>query len=733
MQHQCLSFENIERSAFPEGSSVFAAKRTENAGTERGTMPDNSAKAPSGAKETDLIFKQALKYADDLVRVYEAEKAQRRALEEANTKLNAEANKLRSLIEGMAEGIVVADSHDVITDVNRWFLQKVGLRREDIVGRSIWEFHSEIPAVSQLKNLLEDYRLGKSRQPWESTRPFWGMQVCLRVQPIFENETYAGIIFNIIDVTAQVEARIAAEEANRAKSHFLANISHEIRTPMNGVIGMTELALNTELSAEQRDYLDTVKASAEALLSVINDVLDFSKMEVGRIDLISADFGLRDCLGDIVASFGPQAHSKNLELTHRIAPDVPERVRGDPGRLRQVLVNLLGNALKFTQSGEVVLKADLESESGQEVRLHFSISDTGIGVPSDQHEKIFRPFEQGDATSTRQYGGTGLGLAIASQLVEMMNGRMWLESEVGRGSTFHFLVALGVSEESTTRTVPRQSSRLVGLPALVVDDNATNRRILEETLSNWGMLPTAASSGLDALDTIRQITAQGNRFAIALIDMIMPEMNGFELVEQISRMPDLPVERIILLTSSGQRGDAARCKDLGVVGYLTKPVKQYDLFEAISVAMQNTLLNKPVNELVTRHTLRQHRKSLRLLLVEDHPINRKLAARILQKMGHTVSVATNGKEALAAAGTERFHLIFMDIQMPEMDGLEATRMIREREKTTGDHVPIVALTAHALNGDMDRCLEAGMDAFISKPIDPGKIYQVIENLVGYGG
>ncbi len=649
-------------------------------------------------------------------------------LMQATERAATEAGKLRSMIEGMEEGIVVAEADGTITEVNSWFLEKTGMKRNDIAGKSMWEFHPESKQTARIRALLEDYESGRRRESLEVNREMLGMHLCFRVQPIFEDETYRGVILNVIDITDQAKARIVAEEASRAKSEFLANMSHEIRTPMNGVLGMTELALLTNLTAEQREYLEAVKMSADSLLSLINDILDFSKMEAGKFALIRTDFSLRDCVGNTMNTLAVHAHSKGLELAQRILPDVPDAMFGDPGRLRQILVNLVGNALKFTEKGEVTVLVEVESEADAEARLHFSVVDTGPGIPADMQDKIFKAFEQVDGSMTREHGGTGLGLAISSQLVKLMNGRIQLESEEGKGSTFHFTVCLGVGNEAAQASSTDKNPDLKDLPVLVVDDNATNRQILEEILLNWGMRPTAVHSGPAALDAIRSATRDNRPFAMALIDFMMPGMDGFELVERINQDPDVTLEKIIMLTSGGQRGDDARCQDLGIAAYLRKPIMQSHLFDAIIMTMHKQSGVEDKAPPITRHTLREAENRLNILLAEDNPVNQKLAMKMLEKMGHTVSVARNGREALAALEADSFDLVFMDVQMPEMDGFEATGLIRDSEERTGSHVPIVAMTAHAMKGDKERCLEAGMDAYVSKPIDPGKLYDVIDTI-----
>ena len=666
--------------------------------------------------------------------------------ERAEDALHEERRILRALIDNVPDFMYVKDVESRFVVGNASLARSVGVPGpEQLLGKTDRDFYAKELADAYLQN---DQNVMRTKQPLfdreEECINEKGDKIFLlttKVPLLDDRGEVTGIVGVGRNITGRRKAeqemqraREAAEAASRAKSEFLANMSHEIRTPLNGVIGMTDLALDTDLTAEQREYLETVKMSSDSLLTVINDILDFSKIEAGKIDLEAADFNLRDCLETTLKTLALRADEKGLELLCEIAPDVPEVVEGDSSRLRQVLANLVGNAIKFTHKGEVALSVQLASKDGDDRLLRFTVSDTGIGIPAEKQKLIFDPFTQADTSTTRKYGGTGLGLTISSRLVNMMGGKIWVESEIGRGTQFHFTVQFKRVGGTTQMETTAPPELLHGIKVLVADDNATNRRILEGMLKRWDMQAKSVESGDEALAELCAAGSAGEPYALILTDMHMPGMDGFKLVERIRQLPELSTATVMMLTSSESRGDAARCKGLGVSAYLLKPIRLSELREAIARVVGAREQHSAI-PLVTLGSVKDPQaasETLRILLAEDNLVNQRVTTRLLEKRGHRVVVAATGREALTALEKDNYDLLLMDIQMPEMNGMEATARIREKEKITGGHQPIVALTAHAMKGDQELCLAGGMDGYLAKPIRAQELDQILDQFAGRG-
>lgn len=726
----------------------YSVRAVSAAGDEIGVLIDGFNKMLAEIQRRDRELQQAREELEIRVERRTAELREEISVrEEKETALRESEERTRLLLDSTAEAIYGVDLTGQCTFCNRAAFTLLGFPGiGHMLGRNIHKLihHTRkdgSPYPEAECSTYQTLQTGKASHSememiWRADGTSFPAEHW--AYPIQRDGRIVGAVVTLIDITARVSAqqailtaKEAAESANRAKSEFLANMSHEIRTPMNGIIGMTELALDTPLNPEQKEYLQLVRSSADSLLRVINDVLDFSKIEAGRLDLDQTDFDLPELVSHTLKTLAVRGHKKGLEISSHIAADVGQMFSGDPDRIRQILVNLVGNAIKFTQQGGVVVDVGVDTNSApaDPYRLHLFVRDTGIGIPADKQQVIFDPFSQADGSTTRRYGGTGLGLTITRRLVQMMGGKVWLESQPGVGSTFHFILKLAPPEKRRSKR-NLQRVELESLPVLIVDDNETNRMILDEMLRNWRMAPTLADGGEAALMAMRWARDQENRFPLVLLDGHMPGMDGFEVARKIKADPTLAGATIMMLTSDRQAGDAARCRELGIKVHLVKPIGQSDLLDGILQAL-GTQLSEPTSPDAGASQPKAMRP-LRLLLVEDNVVNRELALRLLHKRGHAVAVATNGREALElleAEGFANFDSVLMDVQMPEMDGMEATAAIRALEKTLGTHLPIIGVTAHAMKGDRERCLQGGMDGYVSKPIRPDTLFSELERLV----
>ena len=692
------------------------------------------------------VLERAVRYAIERTRTRMALAERNADLARSEGKLRQQAGILQSILDSIADGVVVTDEAGGLLAFNP--------AAQKILGSVPRDFTAETATSQQALFLpdqvtpypAEDRPLARAMRreivreaEMYYRRPCDNHEIWLSTNaaPLLDgSDIVRGGVAVFRDITGRKQtqaelqkAKDAAEAASRAKSAFLASMSHEIRTPMNAIIGMTDFVLETELAPVQREYLKIVQESAESLLSLINDILDFSKIEAGKLDLEEVEFSLRDTIGGTLKSLAVQAHRKGLELISDIHASLPDRVLADPTRLRQVLINLVGNAIKFTSSGEVLIRAHPESLVANDLVLHVTVSDTGIGIPQARRDKLFGAFEQVDNSMTRKYGGTGLGLAISGRLVELLGGKIWFDSEQGQGCTFHFTAKMRVSD-SNTPVFPVATSGLRGVRALVVEDNATSRRTLVDMLASWEMTVVDVSGAAAAIELLAAPATRDAPFAVVLVDAGMPLINGFELAERIKTTFAEQVSHTVMLLTSGDRSaDVNRCETLGVDAYLMKPINQSELFDALVQILKCAL--PPATEPTAQApagTVEQ--VGLRILLAEDSLYNQKLAVALLERRGHQVVVANNGSEAVAAAQAQPFDLVLMDVQMPDMDGLEATLAIRAQEAGTGRHLPIIAMTAQAMKGDRERCLESGMDDYLTKPVRAAELYAMIAAVMG---
>ena len=669
-----------------------------------------------------------------LQRKLEKDIAERKQTEE---RLFESEQRLNRVLNTIQTGVVIIDAQThVIFDVNQYAAELIGLPKERIIGNTCQQFIC--PALSGKCPFFETERKTDSSEQLLLRADGDLLPILKKVIPIQINQREY-LLESFSDITEQVrakeellKAKVAAETASMAKSEFLANTSHEIRTPMNGIVGMTGLLLDTRLSTEQRDYAEIIRSSADSLMTIINDVLDFSKIEAGKMDLEILDFDIRIMVEEVLDLLSTRAFEKGLELTCLVNHEVPSLLKGDPGRLRQVLMNLAGNAIKFTEKGQVVIQAVLDKEEGRSVTVRFLITDDGIGIPEDKQRLLFQSFSQVDASTTRRYGGTGLGLVISKRIAEMMNGQIGVDSREGTGSTFWFTAVLEKQTEGAKKE-PVLPVDIQGQRILIVDDSRTNRQILREQLKNWSCFVEEAENGQDALSQLLLAAEQKASFRLAIIDMMMPGMDGKTLGRKIKADSRITGTAMVMLTSAGRRGDAEQLQDIGFSAYLTKPVKRVQLHDCLSTVLGTplTIVKKPAKPIVTRHTLSEEKKhSIRILLAEDNPVNQKVAQKMLEKFGYYSNTVSNGFEAVKALSMIAYDLVLMDVVMPEMDGFDATAQIRNPASKVMNHrVPVIAMTAHAMKGDREKCLEAGMDDYISKPVKPQELLEVVEKWV----